>query len=229
MSETYASIVGGCQVLLEDYDGQLWTPSVLLRGVNLALEDIRLSLSAAGASRLRRQTSIALPASTLEISRSTTPALPADFAAPLRLLERPSGSTSGTDWRSVRLVDDISATAPSEDVLSVYAFQEGMLKFRGATRALELRLDYLADVADFSTGGSEPVPVDFTLSALVYLTCSHVVRATDPGASDRFRRDGDRAMSKVRAIDAKQKQEFLASRHSRRGRSSHPRLRPPVI
>lgn len=228
MAETYASIVAGCQIELEDYDGQLWTSSVLLRAINFALEDVRLDLTAAGVSRLRRQGAIALPASTLEVSKTTTPALPADFSAPLKLLERPSGSTNPAEWQEVRLVEDIAADAIPVDVLSVYAFQEGMLKFRGATVARELRLDYLADIPDF-TGGTDALPVELTLAPLIYLTLAHVVRASDKAAAAEFRRDAERALSRVRAVDAKQKQMLLAQRHSRRGRVRNPRLRPPIV
>ncbi|HQN09770.1 MAG TPA: hypothetical protein PK569_19570, partial [Thermoanaerobaculia bacterium] len=48
MAETYLTVVAGCQVLLEDLDGQLWTASTLLRHINLALEESRLKLTAAG-------------------------------------------------------------------------------------------------------------------------------------------------------------------------------------
>lgn len=227
MSETYSSIVAGCQVELEDYDGQLYTPSLLLRAVNLALEEVRLDLTNAGLSDLRKSATITLPAGTTEIGLTTTPSLPADFSAPLELLERKAGSTDRTEWRAVRLVDDLDETVDPEERLRVYSFQEGRIKTRGATVNVSLSLDYVGDIVDF-TGAVEALPLRMILSPLVSFTCAHVVRATSPDGYERFRRDGERALSKVRSIGNKRKQMVTALRAARRGRSGAGGLRPRV-
>lgn len=214
MAETYLTVVAGCQVLLEDLDGQLWTASTLLRHINLALEESRLKLTAAGLSRFRDQASITLPAAATELSDSTTPPLPPLFAAPILLHERRSGSTLGSDWKTVRLVSDISPTGEPGEELGVYSFQGGKLLFRGATGARELRLDFWSDLADFA-GSTEAVPMDLLLAPITYLACSHAVRATDPQASDTFRRDYDRALLLVRQVDHKRKQGEVARQQQR--------------
>lgn len=228
MAETYASIVAGCSALLEDYDGQLWTPSVLLRHINLALEDVRLDLTAAGFTRFRKEAPVmTLTTGTTDIGDGTTPPLPADFSAPIKLLERPLGSTQVTEWLPVTPVDDLSADVEPGERLIVYSYQDGKLKTRGATRDLELKLDYWADIADF-TGASEAIPIKFTLAPLVFLTCSHVVRAVDRDASDRFRRDAERALSRVRATEAKRKQGEIASMAARYPRGRRLRFSPLI-
>lgn len=225
MAETYLSIVAGCQVLLEDLDGQLWTSSTLLRHVNLALEECRLELTGAGMSRFREQATMTLPLGATELSDATTPPLPPLFAAPILLLERKSGSTLNSDWKTVRLVSDVSPTGDQGEALGVYSFQAGKLFFRGATTERELRLDYWSDLADFA-GSSEAVPVDLLLAPITYLACSHAVRATDPQASDTFRRDYDRALLTVRQIDHKRKQGELSRRQQRMTAGRRRRLSP---
>lgn len=228
MAETYLSLVAGCQMALEDYDGQLYTPSLLLRAANFALEEVRLDLTRCGLSDLRKQQTLTLPAGSTSISATSSPALAADFTAPLELYERLSGSGSAFDWQPVRLVEDLLEAEEPGERLEVYAFQEGQLKFRGATTARELKLDYLADIADF-TSTTDGIPVRMALAPLVFLTCALLVRATDRDASDRFRRDGFQALSKLRAVGAKRKQMATALRGARRNWAYRGRLRPLVV
>ena len=227
MAETYASLVAGCQIQLEDYDGQLYTPTLLLRAANFALEEVRLDLTRFGLSDLRKEQTLTLTAGSTTISSAGSPTLPADFSAPLELYERLSGSTSVYDWKPVRLVEDLLEAVEPGETLDVYAFQEGKLKFRGATTARELKLDYLADIPDFAST-TDGVPVRLALAALVYLTCAAIVRATDRDGADRFRRDGFQALSKLRAVGAKRKQMATALRAGRRSRAYRGRLRPLV-
>lgn len=227
MAETYSSIVAGCQMLLLDADGTLYSPSLLLRAVNLALEEVRLDLANAGATDLRKEQSVTLPALTLELGVSTTPALNADFSAPIELHERPSGSTQPAEWREVRLVDDLDLTVDPGESLGVYVYQDGKLKFRGATSARELKLDYVADIPDFA-GATEPLPVKMILAPLVFLTCAILTIAEAPDRADRFRRLGERALSKVKALGNKRKQMEVALRAARRYRVGAPRFRPLI-
>ena len=227
MAERYASLVAGCQMALEEYDGQLYTPALLLRAANFALEEVRLDLTRSGISDLRKEQAFTLPAAATSISSSSTPGLPADFSAPLELYERLSGSTSPRDWMPVRLVQDLLEAEEPGETLRVYAFQEGKLKFRGATTARELKLDYMADIADF-TSPADAIPVRMALVPLVYLTCALLVRATDRDGADRFRRDGMQALSKLRSIANKREEMAQALRGARRNRAYRGRLRPLV-
>jgi hypothetical protein len=167
--------------LLNDAQGNLFTDSVLLPYANSAYRKLQRALgNAGGGGFIQDDALLVLPAvaqadTSLQVSitdATTSPnQLPTDLVVPLKLWERPNGSTS--DF--VEMVDlTRHGGLPSRaqnTTLSVWEWRGDGLYFLGATLDTQIRLRYAKAYPDF-TDASSPVLVRNAQEAVAYATAA---------------------------------------------------------
>lgn len=134
-------------VYLNDSAGKTWTNAKLLPYVKKAYSDLQRKLLKKGFVDLDEISAVlSVPANTVSMSAASI--LPSDFVQPIDLEERLDSSDS---WHSMNQVDWEPSDNLPHDWLECWIFREGDIKFRGADRALQVKLKYrksLSDIAD---------------------------------------------------------------------------------
>jgi hypothetical protein len=143
--------------------GAVWTDGVLLPYVNVAYRKVADALENVGApSPVRDDVLLVIPAigtapdASVQVSLtdSTTPQLPIDLEVPMKLWERPNGSSQ----EFMEMVDMTNKGGlPSRfqtQVLSVWEWRTDGIYFLGATQDTQIRMRYRAIYADLVDGTS---------------------------------------------------------------------------
>ncbi len=165
------------RALLNDSQGNLFTDTVLLPYVNSAYRKVQRAIGNAGAGGFIQDDVLLVVAAVTQvdtslqvsISDATAPPnqLPTDLLVPLKLWERPNGS-SDDFLEMVDLTRHGGLPSRAQDTtLSVWEWRADGLYFLGATQDTQIRLRYLKAYPDF-TDATSPVLVRNSQEALAY-------------------------------------------------------------
>ena len=167
--------------LLNDSQGNLFTDSVLLPYVNSAYRKMQRAIGNAGAGgSIQDDALLVVEAVTdtdtslqVSITDATAPPnqLPTDLLFPLKLWERPNGSTQ--DFvEMVDLSQHGGLPSRAQDVtLSVWEWRADGIYFLGATQDTQIRLRYLKAFPDL-TDATSPVLVRYAQEAIAYASAA---------------------------------------------------------
>lgn len=176
MPDTLATVCGKVRALLNDLDVQEYRDSVLLPYVGLAQSELDGFLASKGIERYRLEAKVTVPAGTAVLTATSSPAFPADLRQPVVLHERPAGSTSADAWRGmVQIREDLPNREPGE-VLGLWSWQGGAIRFLGATTDREVQIDYLTVPAEVALP-TDVLPMIDSADALAYLTAAKLCLA----------------------------------------------------
>jgi len=167
--------------LLNDAQGNLFTDTLLLPYLNSAYRKVQRAIgNAGGGGFIQDDTLLVVPAvaaqdASLQVSITDASAppnqLPTDLLVPLKLWERPNGS-SDDFAEMIDLTRHGGLPSREQDlVLSVWEWRADGLWFVGATQDTQIRLRYLKAYPDFSDATS-PVLVRDAQEALAYATAA---------------------------------------------------------
>jgi len=178
---TAGQITALVRSLLNDAQGNLFTDTVLLPYANSAYRKVQRALGNSGAGGfLSDDVLLVVPAVTtpdaslqVSITDSTAPPnqLPTDLLVPVKLWERPNGS-SDDFAEMVDLTRHGGLPSREQDlVLSVWEWRNDGIYFLGATQDTQIRLRYLKAYPDF-TDATSPVLVRNSQEAIAYATAA---------------------------------------------------------
>ena len=178
---TAGQITSLVRSLLNDSQGNLFTDAVLLPYANSAYRKLQRALGNAGGGGFIQDDVLLVVAAITQtdtslqvaITDATAPPnqLPTDLLVPLKMWERPNGSTQ--DF--VEMVDlTRHGGLPSraqDPTLSVWEWRADGIYFLGATQDTQIRLRYLKAYPDF-TDATSPVLIRNSQEALAYATAA---------------------------------------------------------
>lgn len=152
MSITAATIVSNAQALLNDQGGQLYLLANMLPHIKQSLRELGDELVQNGVPVVKEaDTLLTVAANTTSIGfTGGVIQLPADLIVPIRVAERPSGSTqSFLDMDETEWTDDETPLA----TLNKWNWREQQIKLLGANSSNEIRLYYLKSLPTVAAGG----------------------------------------------------------------------------
>lgn len=178
---TAGQITALVRSLLNDAQGNLFTDTVLLPYANSAYRKVQRALGNTGAGGFLNDdvllvvAAVSAPDASLQASLTDATAppnqLPTDLLVPLKLWERPNGSSD--DF--VEMVDlTRHGGLPSrvqDTTLSVWEWRADGIYFLGATQDTQIRLRYLKAYPDL-TDATSPVLVRNAQEAIAYATAA---------------------------------------------------------
>jgi len=178
---TAGQITSLVRSLLNDAQGNLFTDAVLIPYLNSAYRKVQRAIGNAGGGGFIQDdallvvTAVAAVDTSLQVSLTDATAppnqLPTDLLVPLKLWERPSGSTQDF-LEMVDLTRHGGLPSRAQDVtLSVWEWRADGLYFLGATQDTQIRLRYLKAYPDL-TDATSPVLVRNAQEALAYATAA---------------------------------------------------------
>jgi hypothetical protein len=174
---TAGQITSLVRSLLNDSQGNLFTDTVLLPYANSAYRKVQRALGNSGGGAFIQDdvllvvTAVAQTDTSLQVSITDATAppnqLPTDLLLPLKLWERPNGS-SDDFLEMVDLSQHGGLPSRAQDVtLSVWEWRADGLYFLGATQDTQIRLRYMKAYPDF-TDATSPVLVRNAQEAIAY-------------------------------------------------------------
>ena len=178
---TAGQITSLVRSLLNDAQGNLFTDAVLLPYANSAYRKVQRALGNTGAGGFLNDDALlvvaAIPAPDASLQVSLTDAtappnqLPTDLLVPLKLWERPNGSSD--DF--AEMVDLTRhgglPSRPQDVVLGVWEWRADGIYFLGATQDTQIRLRYLKAYPDF-TDATSPVLIRNAQESIAYATAA---------------------------------------------------------
>jgi len=178
---TAGQITSLVRSLLNDAQGNLFTDAVLIPYLNSAYRKVQRAIGNAGGGGFIQDdallvvTAVAAVDTSLQVSLTDATAppnqLPTDLLVPLKLWERPSGSTQDF-LEMVDLTRHGGLPSRAQEVtLSVWEWRADGLYFLGATQDTQIRLRYLKAYPDL-TDATSPVLVRNAQEALAYATAA---------------------------------------------------------
>ena len=178
---TAGQITSLVRSLLNDAQGNLFTDTVLLPYANSAYRKVQRALGNSGAGGFLSDdvllvvTAVAATDTSLQVSLTDATAppnqLPTDLLVPLKLWERPNGSTDDFT-EMVDLTRHGGLPSREQDTtLSVWEWRADGLWFLGATQDTQIRLRYLKAYPDL-TDSTSPVLVRNAQEAIAYATAA---------------------------------------------------------
>ena len=223
---TAGQITSLARSLLNDAQGNLFTDAVLLPYANSAYRKVQRALGNAGAGGfLSDDVLVVVPAvitpdASLQVSITDASAppnqLPTDLLVPLKLWERPNGSSD--DF--VEMVD-LSRhgglpSRPQDLTLSVWEWRADGIYLVGATQDTQIRLRYLKAYPDL-TDATSPVLVRNAQEAIAYATAALAGWARGSPLSEKWDEAAGDALEDLVSAAVRREQQ---SSHRRRPFSS---------
>ncbi|MGB6835598.1 MAG: hypothetical protein WBE24_19240 [Candidatus Acidiferrum sp.] len=167
--------------LLNDAQGNLFTDTVLLPYANSAYRKVQRALGNAGGGGFIQDDVLLVVAAVTEIDTSlqvsitdaTAPPnqLPTDLLVPLKIWERPNGSTDDF-LEMVDVSQHGGLLSRVQDVtLSIWEWRADGIYFVGATQDTQIRLRYSKAYPDF-TDSTSPVLIRNSQEAIAYATAA---------------------------------------------------------
>jgi hypothetical protein len=178
---TAGQITALVRSLLNDSQGNLFTDALLLPYVNSAYRKMQRAIANAGAGGFIQDdvllvvTAVTQTDTSLQVSITDATAppnqLPTDLLFPLKIWERPNGSTQDF-LEMVDLSQHGGLPSRAQDVtLSVWEWRADGIYFLGATQDTQIRLRYLKAYPDL-TDATSPVLVRNAQEAIAYATAA---------------------------------------------------------
>lgn len=223
---TAGQITALVRSLLNDSQGNLFTDAVLLPYANSAYRKVQRALGNSGAGGfLSDDVLLVVPAVTapdaslqVSITDATAPPnqLPTDLLVPLKLWERPDGSSD--DFAEMV---DLSRhgglpSRPQDLTLSVWEWRADGIYFIGATQDTQIRLRYLKAYPDL-TDATSPVLVRNAQEAIAYATAALAGWARGSPLSEKWDAAASDALEDLVSAAVRREQQ---SSHRRRPFSS---------
>lgn len=206
MADTLGTVTAKTRALLGDLDVQLYDDAFLVTYVGMAQSQLDLRLAEKGIESYRLQATVTVPAGTVTLTKTTSPALPADFVQPIVLHERLSGSTNANDWSAMTQIREDIPNTDRGDSLGLWSWQGGAIRFIGATTAREVQIDYWSAPAEVALL-TDALPVFDSSEAVAYLTASLVTQAAgELEMAQAFYGGYDREFAKLYGIAIRQMQ-----------------------
>ena len=227
---TAGQITSLVRSLLNDAQGNLFTDTVLLPYANSAYRKAQRAISNAGAGGfIQDDVLLVVPAvaqtdTSLQVSitDSTAPPnqLPTDLLVPVKLWERPNGSTD--DF--AEMVDlSQHGGLPSRAqglTLSVWEWRVDGIYFLGATQDTQIRLRYLKAYPDF-TDATSPVLVRNSQEAIAYATAALAAWARGSPLAEKWDEAASDALEDLVATAVRREQQSARRRRPFSSRSGY--------
>lgn len=223
---TAGQITALVRSLLNDAQGNLFTDAVLLPYANSAYRKVQRALGNSGAGGFLSDDvllvvpAVTTPDASLQVSLTDATAppnqLPTDLLVPLKLWERPSGS-SDDFAEMVDLSRHGGLPSRLQDLtLSVWEWRAGGIYFIGATRDMQIRLRYLKAYPDL-TDATSPILVRNAQEAIAYATAALAGWARGSPLSEKWDEAAADALEDLVSAAVRREQQ---SSHRRRPFSS---------
>lgn len=153
-----------------DRNQVLYTNDKLLPLLKRASRDLSMSLALDGIPAVEKEHT----SNTIAAGITEHPNPPNDLGVPIKLWERPDGSTSDLDWVPMTQ-EDWDPADPQMPELRFWKFQDEKIKFLGATAATKVKMLYNANLAAIVDGNST-IPVVNSEHFLSAKTASYAAR-----------------------------------------------------
>ena len=223
---TAGQITALVRSLLNDSQGNLFTDAVLLPYANSAYRKVQRALGNSGAGGfLSDDVLLVVPAVTapdaslqISITDATAPPnqLPTDLLVPLKLWERPEGSSDDfTEMVDLSRHGGLPSR-PQDLTLSVWEWRADGIYFIGATQDTQIRLRYLKAYPDL-TDATSPVLVRNAQEAIAYATAALAGWARGSPLSEKWDAAASDAIEDLVSAAVRREQQ---SSHRRRPFSS---------
>ena len=223
---TAGQITALVRSLLNDAQGNLFTDAVLLPYANSAYRKVQRALGNSGAGGFLSDDvllvvpAVTTPDASLQVSLTDATAppnqLPTDLLVPLKLWERPSGS-SDDFAEMVDLSRHGGLPSRLQDLtLSVWEWRADGIYFIGATRDTQIRLRYLKAYPDL-TDATSPILVRNAQEAIAYATAALAGWARGSPLSEKWDEAAADALEDLVSAAVRREQQ---SSHRRRPFSS---------
>jgi hypothetical protein len=141
---TWSSIFVKSAALLNDQDRAVYTDTILLPYLNIAINELQEIFELNNIPVTNEDsTTIAVPAGTSAIGYLTTPALPADLIEIQELFESPTGQEA---WIPVTKREFITAAIVGNTPLTIFgvwAWLDQQIRVRPAVNAIDIKLNYI--------------------------------------------------------------------------------------
>jgi hypothetical protein len=218
---TAGQITSLVRSLLNDAAGNLFTDTVLLPYANAAYRKVQRALANIGSSSFLTDDVLLIvaavgavdPSAQVSITDATAPPnqLPPDLLVPVKLWERPSGSTD--DFAEMIDLTDHGGL-PSEEqgsALGVWEWRTDGLWFCGATQDTQIRLRYQASLPDL-TDATSPVLIRNAQEPIAYFTAALASGARGSPLSERWDDAGADALEDLIARAVLREQQSVRRR-----------------
>jgi hypothetical protein len=139
---------------LNDQAGETYTNANLVVWFQMAWEDLELELTVHDCPVAFRKTTLSVPAGTLVIDFTTTPALPSDFWMPIALEESQPGKNVWLPMRQ-RIFDQATSADNRPANITLWTWREGKLYFEGATEARDVALYYFGSLVEVDAASQD--------------------------------------------------------------------------
>lgn len=169
-------VFNAVRALLNDQNNTMFSDTVIMPYLNMALADLRVRFQAYDIPVVNRtETGLEIPAETTEIifnATSPAPSLPKDLIEPLELYER----TSGVDENYIPMqrVQFLPPFVNRTNNLIYWAWQDQKIKFIGANADVEIRIDYTSMILPKVTDKDDQIDVLSSQPFLNYRTAALV-------------------------------------------------------
>lgn len=208
LNPTNQTVISRLQAEIYDPQGQVYDVPTLQPFVAAAQDDLVQELRALGATETKAIAYVTLTANTTEITKTSSPALPAGFVQPDWIWEAEVGAAEST---FVLLAGPATLPAiPAASTLRYYDWQANKLVFLGATGTRRLKIQYIGRLSDL-TNLSDVIEVPDLHTAMVELAKAKIVEGRgDLEAGRVFRQFAERKLYAIatEAVKARQNMPF---------------------
>src|SRR5580700_8769046 len=217
---TAGQITSLVRSLLNDAQGNLFTDTVLLPYLNSAYRKVQRAIGNAGGGGFIQDdallvvTAVAGQDASLQVSISDATAppnqLPTDLLVPLKLWERPNGSTQEFDEMVDLTRHGGLPSLPQDASLVYWEWRADGLYFLGATQDTQIRLRYEKALPDL-TDATSPVLVRNAQEAIAFFTAAMASAARGAPQAARWDEAGADALEDL-LIRATQREQHTSRR-----------------
>jgi hypothetical protein len=160
MSVTATAIYTEARALLNDTSAAIYTDAVMLPFINKAYDELQSIFNDNDIPVNAEDTLVlTVPANTVTLSLTSTPALPADFMFPITLWERQQADNLQSDF----MLMFARRTLPKRDpdtYLIDWVWQGEVIKLIGATAITEVQIYYKKKLTAIASGATEVLITD---------------------------------------------------------------------
>lgn len=183
MSDTVDTVATAVRFIADDQEGDWLDTALQLASINMGWREVQRRLLLAGSPIMQKTVVLTVPNGTSELSATSTPALPTDFFMPHILEERPTGSPSNIDYSPME-EQRWPQGIPPREALRAWSWEGGVITFVGATRDVDVRMEY-ARTFDSFTDPEDEIPIPFVVDAIAWAVLFTVALAR--GSADSYR------------------------------------------
>jgi hypothetical protein len=207
--------------------GAVWTDSVLVPYANAAYRKVADALENVGApSPIRDDVLLVIPAIgtspdpsvQASLTDSTTPQLPVDLEVPLKLWERPNGSSQEFFEMTDMTNKGGLPSRVQDQVLSLWEWRTDGIYFLGALQDTQIRIRYRAIYADL-VDGSSAILIRKSTNAIAFMGAAIAAGSRGSPMAEKWDAAGLDAMEDLIARAARQNQRVGTRRRPFSSRS----------